>query len=145
LRLAISVALALALSVAAAEEIYRSIGPDGSVVYTDRPLDGSAERVTIATATPRAAPPAAVAAPTADPQDESAEEPGEAVVAQASAAQRTEERARNCEIARDRQVRYSQAHRIYRETADGEREYLDSDEIDAKRAEAEADVAEWCD
>ena len=56
-----------------------------------------------------------------------------------------EERAANCEIARERAQGYAEAHRMFREQEDGERIYLSAEEIDETRAAAEADVAEWCD
>jgi len=54
-------------------------------------------------------------------------------------------RAENCTKARQRSETYSTAHRLYRELEDGEREYLNDDELDAERAEAEQLVNEWCD
>lgn len=55
------------------------------------------------------------------------------------------QRAENCRMARERVTRYSEAHRLYRPMADGEREYLDSEEIDSERAEAINSVGKWCD
>ncbi len=55
------------------------------------------------------------------------------------------ERRKNCEQSRQVMEKYDTAHRLYRTTPDGEREYLDSDQIDSARAEAAAAVKKWCD
>ncbi len=55
-----------------------------------------------------------------------------------------EERAANCEIANQRLTKYSEAHRLYRQTSDGEREYLTDDELDSARTKAVRSVDEWC-
>ena len=54
------------------------------------------------------------------------------------------ERAAACDKARQRNESYSSSHRLYRPTAEGGRDYLSNEEIDAARAEALAAVDEWC-
>jgi len=54
------------------------------------------------------------------------------------------EREERCEQARERNKSYDTAHRLYRQNADGEREYLSDDEIDNARAEAAKSVSDWC-
>ncbi len=54
------------------------------------------------------------------------------------------QRADNCRQARERKQTYDTAHRLYRPTADGGQEFLDSDEVDAARAESASAVREWC-
>lgn len=53
-------------------------------------------------------------------------------------------RKQNCQVALDRQRKYDQAHRLYRATEGGGREYLTDAELDAERAEANRAVNEWC-
>jgi hypothetical protein len=133
-------------------EVYRSTDPDGTVVYTDRPRGDNSE--TIYVATPRASAPRASVAPTAaanaaaaqaaplaaaQRQGQAQEQPAEP-----TAAQLREQRAKNCEIARERQERYSISHRLYRTLPSGEREYLSDAEIDEARSRAAADVGTWC-
>jgi len=55
------------------------------------------------------------------------------------------QRAENCKTAQDRLSAYNTAHRLYRELGDGEREYLDDDQTDTARADAQELVNEWCD
>lgn len=55
------------------------------------------------------------------------------------------QRAENCKTAQDRLNAYNTARRLYRELDNGERDYLDDDELDAARAEAHKLVNEWCD
>ena len=54
-------------------------------------------------------------------------------------------RAENCAKAKQRYETYSTSRRLYRELENGEREYLDDDELDAERAEAQQLVNDWCD
>jgi hypothetical protein len=73
------------------------------------------------------------------------QESGEEADATAERQQVAAQRAENCRLARERMTRYSEAHRLYRPGADGEREYLTSEEIDSERAEAINSVSKWCD
>ena len=50
----------------------------------------------------------------------------------------------NCEKAREIYDTYYNAPRLYKPTADGGREYLSADEMDALRAKAKANIDEWC-
>ncbi|CAG0940268.1 hypothetical protein GPROT2_00878 [Gammaproteobacteria bacterium] len=54
------------------------------------------------------------------------------------------EREKGCEQAREKLQKYETAHRLYRPGADGQRQYLSDEEIDAARAEARKSVADWC-
>jgi hypothetical protein len=129
-------------------EVYRSKAADGTVSYSDRPQGDNPEFVYIATPrAARSAQPAQQGAPAAQgaqgAQAAGAQAP---IMAEAGPTpeQVAEMRAKNCTIARERLVKYSQAHRLYRPLENGERAYLTDDEIDDARAKAEADVEEWC-
>jgi len=54
------------------------------------------------------------------------------------------EREEQCQQAKELNKSYDTAHRLYRQTPDGEREYLSDDEIDNARSEAAKSVSEWC-
>jgi hypothetical protein len=124
--------------------VYRSVDADGNVVYSDRPPSDARQsvKVTVAVTTPTSRTPLARPTPPAAPAE--AGEPDEAVSRAAEEAQRAEDRERNCALARERNTRYENSRRLYRELPDGEREYLDDAEIDAAKARARADVEQWC-
>jgi hypothetical protein len=129
-----------------AEEVYRSVDDAGFVVYSDRPrgTDGE-QRFEVATfVAPKPDEPAE-----APPGANTVGRPASPLVAEMPRAPTPEEvaadRARNCEAAREKSETYNSARRLYRNLPDGEREYLSSEEIDAARAAAEADVDAWCD
>lgn len=54
------------------------------------------------------------------------------------------EREKGCQAAREKLQKYETAHRLYRPGADGQRQYLSDEEIDAARADARKAVADWC-
>jgi hypothetical protein len=54
------------------------------------------------------------------------------------------EREKGCQQARDKLQKYETAHRLYRPGADGQREYLTDEEIDAARVDARKAVDQWC-
>jgi hypothetical protein len=141
---AIIVTLSLLSLPAWAADVYRSVDAQGNVVYSDRPEDETSVRVTIAaTAAPA---PARTASGGAAP-DEAAQpsEPDAATIAAAERAQRAEDRAANCQIARQRNDTYSTSHRLYRVGEDGERVYFSDAELSQARMDAQASVARWCD
>jgi hypothetical protein len=138
----------LVLPVGASADIYRSVDENGVVVYSDLPTS-SAELVAVRTATARTA--AAQPTPAAEGSEASSEEAGDdspvfaEVPREPTPEEIAEDRARNCEYSRQMLESYSTSHRLYRQGADGERQYLSDDEIDAARAKAESNVAAWCD
>ncbi len=138
---AIIVTLSLLSAPLWAADVYRSIDAEGNVVYSDRPGDRDAVRVVIA-ASPARAPVTPVSRPVS--AEEPPQEPDETTVAAAERAQLAEDRAANCELARERSERYATAHRLYREGEDGERVYYTDAELSAARLEAEAGITRWC-
>jgi len=142
LRLLACTLLALVTAGASAADVYRWVDADGNVTYSDRPQNDRAERVPVLA--PRAASrPAALPAQPQPAAAPSVQEPAQPEPQQA-AEPTPEQRARNCEVARERVTRYAEARRLYRTTADGERQYLSDAEIDEARARAAADVEAWC-
>jgi hypothetical protein len=133
---------------ATAADVYRSVDENGVVVYSDRPT-GQTELIEIVTTVPgpRAA---ATTQPSDDESDESDESAattpfGAEIPREATPEEIASDRARNCEYARQMVTTYSQSRRLFREGADGEREYLTGAEIDEARSRAESNVATWCD
>lgn len=144
-RLAWSILVLLPCGVSATE-VYRSVDENGLIVYSDRPSDVS-ERVdvrpvvdTFSASSRRdsagaASEPALPEAVIATAQNADAMTPDEAAA----------ERARNCRVARERAETFSVSRRLFRTLPDGERQYLSDAEIEAARARAQSDVANWCD
>jgi hypothetical protein len=144
--------LASLATAAYAADIYKSTAPDGTVMYTDRPVGANPQFVTsVAARAPRAASAPATGGPNvAAPAPADAAAPPEAPASPTlpegpTAAALREQRQKNCEIARERYERYQLSRRLYRTNAAGEREYLDDAAVAEARAKAAADVQDWCD
>jgi hypothetical protein len=120
-------------------EIYRSVDKDGNLIYSDRPQGADAEPILLAAPRPPTRPPASESR-TGQPEPPSPEP----LMAEIEREPTADERAQICLAARERLELYTSARRLFRNTQDGEREYLDSDEMDAARASAAADVQTWC-
>lgn len=128
----------------AAADVYKSVAEDGTVVYSDRPHAG-AQRIEVEAPYLGGGPEPRQPLTADEPEPEEAEQEESASgEPELTAAERAERRAQNCETARERQERYMTSHRLYRMTESGEREYLSSEEIDEARAQAAADVEQWC-
>lgn len=143
--------LALLGTAAYGADVYRSTAPDGTVSYSDRPQGADAQFVFSAAArAPRAA--AATAATQGAPSvpataaGQAPEAPAAPTLPEGpSAAELRAQRQKNCEIARERNDRYTVSRRLFRTNAAGEREYLDDAAVAEARAKAAADVQDWCD
>ncbi len=133
-----------------AGEVYRSVGADGTVTYSDVPTGNNSQPVFILVPRPASGPRSTAAsasptAPAAESNADGAAKDGSGAKPDAQAAKPdAKEKAKNCQNARDRAQRYSEAHRLYRTGANGEREYLTDAEIDEARAQAKANVDRWC-
>jgi hypothetical protein len=129
-----------------AADIYRSTAPDGTVSFSDRPQGADVQLVSVTT--PRAQ--AASRAPAAA-RGEAAQNPPEAPAVPAplpdgpTSAELREQRQKNCEVARERLARYELSRRLFRTNEAGEREYLDDAAVAEARAQAAANVEDWCD
>lgn len=142
-------ALLCASTGAAEQTVYRTVDATGNVVYSDRPLNDRSELVRVSTSggtsvTTVAAAPAQQAASGEPDADVQAPTPPAPLPEGPTAAEMLEQRAKNCEIARERQARYAVSRRLFRQNAAGEREYLSDAEIEEARARAAEDVQNWC-
>lgn len=139
--------LAFSSPVVGAAQVFRSVDSEGNVTYSDRPEGENVEAIFIATRRSTASSPLRTErnAPGARRLPPGAEETVEEVTREPTAEEQATRRAENCAIAREHLERYLVSHRLYRSTADGEREYLSDSEIDEARARAASDVEEWCD
>jgi hypothetical protein len=141
--------LLLAFAGAHAGEVYKTTDAQGRPVYTDKPPSLPAERLNVQSATTDVA-------EVQKRYDSQMQQYGTANKAEAEAAKKAadarkaqemtaEDRAKRCIEARQRYESYMNARRLYEPgTAEGERRYLDSAEIDAARANAKQAMDELC-
>ena len=139
--------LACAAASAQAQEVYRTLQADGTVVYSDRPLSADSVLVTVDTRPAGAESAAtgsrsAAAAGSAGRQDSSAgKESGMA----AAVAEQKAMRAEACREAKAAAEAYERSPRLYEELPDGGRRYLSDEEIAEARQNARQAVVDFCD
>ncbi len=129
--------------------VYKWVDEDGTTHYTDRPpVSGDAELLSIQS---RRTNNGAVQARLAKRSEATevanlrdAQQAEDASAEKDNQAQIAEQRRANCQQARGTLTKYDDAHILYKPLADGEREYLTDDEIDAARLAARESVKEWC-
>ncbi len=146
--LLLALASATLASGATAGEIYKYVDDEGNVRYGDRPTGASGEErmAVVYSGTSSSSLDAQAKRRDAYMQEreERRAEKQEQAEADAQAALDREERAARCEESRSRLESYLQSNRMYRETADGEREYLDEEQMLEARQKAEDSVKEYC-
>jgi hypothetical protein len=141
--------LLLAVAGAHAGEVYKTTDAQGRPVYTDKPPSLPAEKLNVQTSTTDVV-------EVQKRYDAQMKQYGATDKAEADAAKKTadarkaqemtaEDRAKRCIDARQRYESYMNARRLYEPgSAEGERRYLDSAEIDAARANAKQAMDELC-
>jgi hypothetical protein len=141
--------LLLAVAGAHAGEVYKTTDAQGRPVYTDKPPSLPAEKLNVQTATTDVV-------EVQKRYDSQMKQYGASGKAEADAAKKAadarkaqemtaEDRAKRCIDARQRYESYMNARRLYEPgSAEGERRYLDSAEIDAARANAKQAMDELC-
>jgi hypothetical protein len=141
--------LLLAVAGAHAGEVYKTTDAQGRPVYTDKPPSLPAEKLNVQTSTTDVV-------EVQKRYDAQMKQYGTSDKAGADAAKKTadarkaqemtaEDRAKRCIDARQRYESYMNARRLYEPgSAEGERRYLDSAEIDAARANAKQAMDELC-
>ena len=136
--------IALASMAVTAQEVYRTVNPDGTIVYSDRPLSERSQLVSVAT---RSTDPERVAAEAdalleaEEARDQRSAEP--AGLAEARAEQ-AEKMAEACRIAQQKAEAYERAPRIYEEMPDGSRRYLSDEDVARERLAARQAVIDYC-
>lgn len=137
-------AVLMAWSAMASAVVYKWVDASGKTQYGDRPPDGVHAEVVelLGTHTGRAGrpPDAAAAAPKApaagDPATQAVKKAVDEDVAQA--------KDKECADAQDRYKKLIEGRKIYKTGADGERQYLTSDEIDSERINAKREIDTVC-
>lgn len=141
--LTITLLLALAAFGAQAEEVYRTVQADGTVVYSDRPISADSVRVQVK------AQPGQATAPAASSQAGGSQATGNrpANNGQGMAAARAEQarlKAEACAEARKAVEVYERSPKLYEELPDGGRRYLSDEEMIEARQKARQAVADFC-
>jgi catalase len=134
-----------------AQNVYKTVDEQGNVIYTDRPpvnvpvetvagldisrTDSAGINSKNVESRKQAAADNAAAQMRAAHDDEDA----------SKQAKIDEKRKENCKAAKQHVTKYSEARRLYRDTGEGEREYLSDAEMDAERSNAVRSASDWCD
>jgi len=148
--LAIAVALMLAVTTAGtavAGDIFKWTDEDGNVHFEDRPIGEDPEKVAIRSRPTNPARVQATVKSRADAAAKAAEEEAAATPAGPSPEElqaQADARAEKCEKYREQLQRFVRSRRLYREDENGERVYLDEDEMQATRERTENQVQEFC-
>jgi hypothetical protein len=148
-RLLLLVASLVVLGSTQASEVFVTKDAQGRPIYTDRPVSLPAQKIHVATHSPDAA--------AAQPQDDAKTKSyAETARAGTDAARKTAEaqqakqltaadKAKRCEESRANYQRMMTARRLYEPgSTPDERRYLDSNEIDAARADAKRLMDDFC-
>jgi hypothetical protein len=134
----------IAWSGMSAAVVYKWVDAQGKVQYGDRPPDGVHAEVVemLGNHAARSAP----AAPAASSAPPSSSKPGatDSAAKQAVDSDVSQTREKQCADAQDRYKKLIEGRRLYKEGANGERQYLTSDEIDAERLNAKQAVDDIC-
>ena len=145
----LAIAQSFALNVTA-QTVYKTVDDQGTVIYTDRPTVNHPAEI-VAGLDIALTDSGAITGQNDEARKQHAAEYTAQQIRQNQDAEKAvlqaktnEERAANCEVANQRLTKYSEAHRLYRQTPDGEREYLNDDELDSARTKAARSVDEWC-
>lgn len=146
LAIGVLVATIATVSLASASEIYKWTDEDGNVHYTDTPQGDPSERLDIQS---RATDNITVAQQTQarlDRQTAHQEELANAPQGQTPEELRAEKqnRAEQCSMYQQRLTKYSQSRHLYKEGADGEREYLDEAEMATAHEKVQEQIKEYC-
>jgi hypothetical protein len=132
----------IAWSGVAGAVVYKWIDASGKLQYGDRPPDGVHAEVVELLGTHVARAPAAPT-PAAQPSRESAP-PTADDAKKAVAADVAQSRDKQCADAQDRYKKLIEGRRLFKAGANGEREYLTSEQIDSERLNAKRDLDAIC-
>ena len=147
LPIALTIAALVGTGVCAAGEIYKWTDENGNVHYEDRPTGDDVERVAVVSSnTTNSSVQAGIdrrrayESARADAREAKDEEKRKAEEVAKIAA----EREQKCADSRARMERYLQARRLYKEDENGERQYLDDEQVMEARSQAQEDIQAYC-
>ena len=135
------------VSIADAGDIFKWVDGNGDIHYTDKPIDETSERLDIES---RPTDNASVLAQTqARMERQQAREDAAAGLPPGPTAEEkaadAEDRSEKCSKYQQRLTKFTQSHRIYRHDEDGERVYLDDNEMQNAINGVEQRVEKYCD
>jgi len=148
--LAIAVALMLAVtaaSTAVAGDIFKWTDEDGDVHFSDVPVSAEAKKVAIQSRPTNPAHVQAMVQSRTDAAAKAAEEQAAATPTGPSPEElqaQADARAEKCSTSRAQLQKYVTSRRLYRQDENGERVYLDEDEMQAARERVENQVQDYC-
>ena len=133
-----------------AGDVYKYVDEHGTTLYTDKPIPGAVlvstgtQRPAEATARTNAANQAATTAQLTASNQRIAAGQDDARIASNVAKDLEASRAERCKKAREVYQRSINSHRLYRQTADGKREYLNDAELEKQRLDSAKAVDSIC-
>jgi hypothetical protein len=133
----------IAWSAVASAVVYKWTDAQGKVQFGDSPPDGVRAEVVELPGNHAPPPQPPSAAPTAAPTAAKTQTVTDAAK-QAVAEDVAQTREKQCADAQDRYRKLIEGRKIYKTGADGERQYLTSEEIDSERLNAKAEVDTAC-
>jgi hypothetical protein len=149
-RAIVTLMLAGLATVAAADVVYKWVDTTGQVHYSDLPPEEPGAKllgVFDRTLLPQAAESQDDAADPGDPEGGSpAADDADPTASAAASVQRdvAQIRSQQCQQAQQQYKTYVESRRLYRQTADGKREYLTDAELTAARIQAKQDMDDLC-
>ena len=133
----------IAWSGMASAVVYKWVDAQGKLQYGDRPPDGvHAEVVELLIPHPASARSASTTAPAA--KNAPAPTPKDADDKKAVAQDVAQTRDKQCTDAQDRYKKLIEGRRLYKTGPDGERQFMNSEEIDTERLNAKRDIDATC-
>jgi hypothetical protein len=148
--LAIAVALMLAVTAAGtavAGDIFKWTDEDGDIHFSDVPVSAESEKVAIQSRPTNPARVQAMVQSRTDAAAKAAEEQAAATPTGPSPEElqaQADARAEKCSTSRAQLQKYVTSRRLYRQDENGERVYLDEDEMQAARERVENQVQDYC-
>lgn len=148
LLLLFAISLLCTTSLSIAGKIYKWTDSEGNIHYGERPPNGQSQQIRVPTAPPSSSRPASSPSSQAEATkkllDAFDKERKDKAEATAKAEKEKAVRDKNCSNARKRVAGLSIGGRIYDITEQGERRYLEDDEIKSRLADAQKAVEKWC-
>ena len=144
MRVVALLALVLLAGIAQAADVFRSVTADGTVIYGDRPFSENVDVVHVTYAEVSGTPVPITAAPVRSASFGTAPTPTDEAAEEMTNAQIRQRIAENCELATDQLAVVLSTDDLLRTAPDGTMRRLTAEEIVEARAQAAAEVEEWC-